>query len=69
MSKDNTAEVTQQTPPDINPTEKPELDAAMAGWLVQKLDCAVELNGHEDRNNFAAVINRLIAIANWKAPE
>lgn len=45
---------------------KPEMTPSMAGWLVTKLDCAVELNSHEERNNFAACINTLIAIANWK---
>lgn len=49
--------------------EKPELPADMAAWLVNKLDCPFQLDGHADRNNFAAVINRLIAIANWKEPE
>lgn len=55
--------------PDISPAAKPEFPADMAGWLVTKLDCEVELKSHADRNNFAACINQLIAIANWKAPE
>ena len=53
----------------IEPQGKPELPPDMAAWLVQKLDTPIQLNNHADRNNFAAVINRLIAIANWKEPE
>lgn len=53
--------------PDIQPKVKPEFPADMAKWLVTKLDCPVELNSHEDRNNFAACINKLLEIANWKA--
>lgn len=55
--------------PDIQSQLKPEFPADMAKWLVTKLDCPVELNNHEDRNNFAACVNKLIEIANWKAPE
>lgn len=73
----DTAEKTNGEEPETQPSftqmqqpdEKPELPADMAAWLVNKLDCPFELNGHQDRNNFAAVINRLIAIANWKEPE
>lgn len=52
--------------PEIKPGVKPEMPADMAAWLVTKLDTPIELNNHAERNNFAACINRLIAIANWK---
>lgn len=55
--------------PDIQRATKPEFPPDMAKWLVTKLDCPVELNNHEDRNNFAACVNQLIAIANWKEAE
>lgn len=55
--------------PEIGSKVKPELPQKMAQWLVTKLDCPVELNSHEDRNNFAACVNKLIEIANWKEAE
>lgn len=54
---------------DIGSKVKPEFPAEMAQWFVTKLDCPVQLDSHSDRNNFAACINKLIAIANWKDPE
>ena len=63
MSKENTAET---QPPEIEPKVKPVMEPAMAAWLVQKLDCPVVLENHEERNKFAAVINQLVAIANWR---
>ena len=72
-NKDNTAEAPEETPeaqePEfdkINPAGKPELPPEMAAWLVNKLDGPIPLENHQERNNFAAVINRLVAIANWK---
>jgi len=67
--KENTAEKTTPETPEIKAATRPMMEPDMAAWLVEKLNCPVELNGHEDRNNFAAVVNKLIAIANWKEPE
>lgn len=63
------AQVSDQPTPDIPSAVKPELTPEMAQWLVTKLDCPVQLDSHAERNNFASVINKLIAIANWKDPE
>lgn len=51
------------------PTEpaKPEITAEMASWAVQKLDVEFPgLNSHQERNNFAAFINKLVEIANYR---
>ena len=48
----------------------PKVDAEMAAWAVTKLDTEIAgLSNHQERNKFAAFINRLIEIANWKEPE
>ena len=52
-------------------TKKPEVETAKApdpinaqecAYLIQKLDCNIPLNGHQDRNMMAHCINRLQAI-------
>ena len=63
MSNENAAET---QPPEIQSKQKPVMEPAMAAWLVQKLDCPVVLENHEERNKFAACVNQLVAIANWK---
>ena len=57
---------------DIKPEEekktppKPELAPAEAQWLVQKLDVNLPLEGHQERNILAAIVNKLLQIANHK---
>lgn len=58
---------------DIKPGEgpaqpaKPEIPQDMAAWAVQKLDVEFPgLNSHQERNNFAAFINKLVEIANYR---
>lgn len=54
-------------PEENQPAKKPEMDSQAAAWLVSKLNCPIPgLETHEDRNRFAACVNQLIAIANWK---
>ena len=54
--------------PEAKP-ERPVLSAEMAAYLVNKLDGPMQTVSHADRNNLAAVINSLVAIANWKEAE
>jgi hypothetical protein len=59
---------------DIKPEDKgsaqpamPEIPPEMAAWAVQKLDVEFPgLNSHAERNNFAAFINKLVEIANYR---
>ena len=56
-------------PPKPEKPAKPEMPAEMAAWLVNKLDCPIQLDGHQERNKFAACVNKLIEIANWQEDE